>query len=44
MIRDGVISEQGPYQQLVDKEDGVFAEVLKTYLKQDEEKVHGECF
>ena len=41
VIDHGAISQQGTYQQLLDMKDGVFAEVLKTYLKQDEKKPEG---
>ena len=41
VIDNGVISEQGTYQQLLDVKDGVFADFLKTYLKQDGEKTEG---
>ena len=37
VIQNGSISEQGTFQELLDEKDGVFAEVLKAYMKQDEE-------
>ena len=37
VLKDGSITEEGTYQQLLDRKDGAFAEILKTYTKQEED-------